>query len=73
MAPTTSHVRNAKAAVTPRAQRSVKLKRVSLLVPDTRSAAFVQQAKRESLALRRSPHADDDQAFVDALSAWDAE
>lgn len=43
------------------------------MVPDTRSKAFARQAHRDSVAVRNSPHADDDQAFVDAISAWDSE
>jgi len=40
--------------------------------PDTRSKVFARQAHRESVAVRNSPYADDDQAFVDAISAWNS-
>lgn len=39
----------------------------------TRSKAFAQQAHRESVSVRNSAHADEDQACVDAISAWDSE
>jgi hypothetical protein len=42
-------------------------------VPDVRSKAFARAAHRQSLAVAKSPHAKDDQEFVDAISAWDAE
>ena len=47
------------------------LRLVQLWLPDTRSAAFKGDAHRASLAVARSTHADDDQAFVDATAAWD--
>lgn len=42
-------------------------------VADVRSRAFARAAHRQSLAVAGSPQARDDQAFVDAISAWDAE
>jgi hypothetical protein len=44
------------------------LRPVQLWVPDVRSAAFKAEAHRQSLAVAQSPHADDDQAFIDAIS-----
>jgi hypothetical protein len=73
MAPTTGSTKAAKAKTPRVVTPSVRLRRVSLVVPDTRSKAFARQAHRESLAVRNSPHADDDQALVDAISAWDSE
>ncbi len=70
MAPTTGSTRSAKTKAERDALARVRLRRVSLLVPDTRSKAFAQQAHRESVLVRNSAHADDDQAFVDAISAW---
>jgi len=32
--------------------------------------AFKADAHRQSLAVARSPHASEDQAFIDAISAW---
>jgi hypothetical protein len=46
---------------------------IQMWVPDTRSAAFRRQARRDGLAVANSPHAAADQAFVDAVSAWDAD
>jgi hypothetical protein len=38
-----------------------------------RSKAFARSAHRQSVAVAKSPHAANDQAFVDAISAWDDE
>lgn len=73
MAPTTGSTRSAKTKAIRDASSRVRLRRVSLLVPDTRSKAFAEQAHRDSVMVRDSAHADADQAFVDAISAWDAE
>lgn len=43
---------------------------LQMWVPDTRSKAFRRQAHLDSLAVANSPHAKDDQDFVDAISAW---
>ena len=53
--------------------RKQGLRPVQIWVPDVRAKAFVRAAHRQSLAVARSPHARADQAFVDAISAWDAE
>jgi hypothetical protein len=42
-------------------------------VPDVRSPAFKAEAHRQSLAVAQSPHSDEDQAFIDAVSDRDAE
>jgi hypothetical protein len=52
--------------------RRLGLRPVQIWVPDVRSKAFARAAHRQSLAVAKSPHAKDDQAFVDAISAWDA-
>ena len=49
------------------------LRPVQIWVPDVRSRAFAQAAHRQSLAVAKSPNAQEDQQFVDAISAWDAE
>jgi hypothetical protein len=49
------------------------LRPVQIWVPDVRSKTFARAARRQSLAVAHSPHAGEDQAFVDAISAWDAE
>lgn len=46
---------------------------VQIWVADVRSKAFALAAHRQSLAVAKSPHVKDDQVFVDAISAWDAE
>lgn len=53
--------------------REQGLRPVQIWVADVRSKAFNRAAHRQSLAVARSLHAGDDQAFVDAISAWDAE
>ena len=52
--------------------RKQGLRPVQIWVPDVRSKAFARAAHRQSLAVAQSPHAKGDQAFVDAISAWDA-
>jgi hypothetical protein len=52
--------------------RKQGLRPVQIWVPDVRSKAFARAAHRQSLAVARSPHAKADQAFVDAISAWNA-
>jgi hypothetical protein len=42
-------------------------------VPDVRSPAFSAEAHRQSVAVANSPHAGDDQGFIDAVSDWDGE
>ncbi len=49
------------------------LRPVQIWVPDVRSKAFTHAAHRQSLAVAKSPRAKEDQEFVDAISAWDAE
>ncbi|HEX3702785.1 MAG TPA: antitoxin MazE family protein [Vicinamibacterales bacterium] len=52
--------------------RKQGLRPVQIWVPDVRSKAFARAAHRQSLTVTKSPHAKGDQAFVDAISAWDA-
>lgn len=49
------------------------LRPIQIWVPDVRSPAFAAEAHRQSLAVARSPHAREDQNFIDALSGWDPE
>ena len=51
--------------------RSQGFRPIQIWVPDVRSPAFRSQAHRQSLAVARSPHAVDDQAFIDAVSDRD--
>ena len=53
--------------------RKQGLRPVQIWVPDVRSKAFAHAAHHQSLAVARSPGAKEDQEFVDAISAWDAE
>ena len=48
--------------------RARGLRPIQIWVPDTRTEAFRRQAHRQSLAVARSKHADEDQAFIDAVS-----
>ena len=53
--------------------RKQGLRPVQIWVPDVRSKAFARAAHRQSLAAVRSSQAKEDQDFVDAISAWNAE
>jgi hypothetical protein len=44
------------------------LRPVQIWVPDVRSPGFLAEARRQSELVARGPHADDDQAFADALA-----
>ena len=48
--------------------RQQGLRPIQIWVPDMRSPAFVTEAHRQSLAVARSPHAKEDQDFIDAVS-----
>lgn len=50
--------------------RAQGLRPVQIWVPDFRLPAFVREARRQSLAVARSEQADDDQAFIEAVSEW---
>jgi Protein of unknown function (DUF3018) len=49
------------------------LRLIQIWVPDVRSPAFKAEAHRQSLAVAKSPHGDEDQAFIDAVSEPAAE
>jgi hypothetical protein len=44
------------------------LRPIQIWVPDVRSPAFEAEAHRQSLTVAGSPHADEDQHFIDAIS-----
>ena len=44
------------------------LRPIQIWVPDMRSPYFAAEAHKQSLAVARSPHAQEDQEFVDAVS-----
>lgn len=50
--------------------RQLGLRPIQIWVPDMRSPAFVKEAHRQSRAVAKSPHAKEDQGFVDAISDW---
>ena len=50
--------------------RQQGLRPIQIWVPDMRSPAFAAEAHRQSLAVARSPHAKQDQDFIDAVSDW---
>jgi len=49
------------------------LRPIQIWVPDVRSPTFAAEAHRQSLAVARSPHAREDQDFIDAISDRDDE
>jgi hypothetical protein len=53
--------------------RQQGLRPIQIWVPDVRSPAFKAEARRQSLAVAQSPHSDEDQAFIDAVSDRAAE
>ena len=48
--------------------RAQGMRLLQIWVPDTRSPEFAKEARRQSRAAARSPHAKEDQAFVDSIS-----
>lgn len=52
--------------------RQQGLRPIQIWVPDMRSPAFVTEAHRQSLAVAKSPHASEDQDFINAVSDWGA-
>jgi hypothetical protein len=53
--------------------RQLGMRPIQIWVPDVRAPAFRSEAHRQSLAVSRSPHAREDQAFIDAISDRDDE
>ena len=50
--------------------RKQGLRPIQIWVPDMRSPAFAAEAHRQSLAVARSPHVNEDQGFINAVSDW---
>ena len=48
--------------------RKQGLRPIQIWVPDMRSPSFAAEARRQSIAVARSPHAGEDQDFIDAIS-----
>jgi hypothetical protein len=53
--------------------RAQGLRPIQIWVPDTRSPRFAAEASRQSRLVASSPHAAEDQAYIDALSSEVAE
>ena len=53
--------------------RQQGLRPVQIWVTDTRAPGFAEEARRQSLAIAASAHADDDQAFIDSISEFNEE
>jgi len=53
--------------------RAQGLRPVQIWVPDVTAEGFAAEAHRQSCAVAASEHAEDDQAFVDEISAWPTE
>ncbi|BBK32519.1 DUF3018 family protein [Stella humosa] len=51
--------------------REQGLRPIQTGVPDVHSPTFRAAAHSQSLAVADSAHADDDKAFIDAVSDWD--
>lgn len=69
MTATSKREQNRKKAADYRArQRAKGLRLVQFWVPDTRSKEFLEEAARQSKILAESPHAAEDQAWVDSVS-----
>jgi hypothetical protein len=50
--------------------RAQGLRPIQIWVPDVRSPAFRSEAHRQSAAIAASARAQEDQAFIDAVSGW---
>lgn len=49
--------------------RALGLRPIQMWVPDVRSEEFAAEARRQSRLIAESEHAEEDQAFVDSLTA----
>lgn len=49
------------------------LRPIQIWVPDSRSPQFAAEARRQSVAVSRSLHEEEDQGFIDAVSEWPAQ
>ncbi|OIR00308.1 antitoxin MazE [mine drainage metagenome] len=50
--------------------RAQGLRPIQIWVPDVRAPSFRAEAHRQSLAVAAGAQADEDQAFIDAVSDW---
>lgn len=49
--------------------RAQGLRPIQIWVPDVQAPQFVAEAHRQSLAVAKSAHAEDDQAFIESVSS----
>lgn len=54
------------------ALRAAGLRPIQIWVPDVRSRSFATQARKQSLAIARSPQEQEDLAFIASLADWNA-
>lgn len=54
------------------ALRAAGLRPIQIWVPDVRSKGFATQARKQSLAVARSPQEQDDLAFIESIADWNA-
>lgn len=52
------------------ALRAAGLRPIQIWVPDVRSKSFIAQARKQSLAVARSPQERDDLAFIESMADW---
>lgn len=48
--------------------RDQGMRPIQIWVPDVRAAAFTDAARRQAKAVAHSPHASEDQSFIDSLN-----
>jgi hypothetical protein len=53
--------------------RQQGLRPIQIWVPDMRSPRLVAEARRQSRAVARSPHAREDQDYINSISDWGGE
>ena len=70
--PTLSNLKPSRLKVSEHRQRlrARGLRPIQIWVPDVRTESFRAEARRQSAAVAASSFAQEDQAFVDAVSEW---
>ena len=53
--------------------RAQGLRPIQIWVPDTRAPGFAAEVRRQCLLANASPHAEDDQAFIDSVSWFNSD
>jgi Protein of unknown function (DUF3018) len=54
-----------------KALRAAGLRPIQIWVPDVRSKSFAAQARRQALAIAKSPLEHDDLSFIESIADWD--